>query len=152
MIALPLWQPWATLIALGHKRIETRSWAPPARIVGQRIAIHACKGGMSKRDEAATLAIPEFAAVLDGVELPRGAIVATARLVRYRQFDDDWVAKLEQSRPAEVAFGDYTAGRYGWIFDEVRPLAEPVPATGRQGVFPLPMGVIEQINGWDPLS
>lgn len=146
MIALPLWQPWATLIALGHKRIETRSWPPPARLVGNRIAIHACKGGLSKRAEAETLALPEFA-VLDGVELPRGAIVATAKLIRFREFDLEWVAELESRRPFEVAFGDYTTGRYGWIFDQVRALREPVPATGSQGVFPLPIAVIEAVQG-----
>lgn len=26
MKAIRLWQPWASLIALGHKTIETRSW------------------------------------------------------------------------------------------------------------------------------
>ena len=27
--ALTLWQPWATLVALGIKRLENRSWKPP---------------------------------------------------------------------------------------------------------------------------
>lgn len=29
MKALTLWQPWASLVALGEKRIETRSWSTP---------------------------------------------------------------------------------------------------------------------------
>jgi len=41
MKALTLTQPWATLIACGAKRIETRSWATDFR---GRIAIHAAKG------------------------------------------------------------------------------------------------------------
>jgi hypothetical protein len=44
--ALPLNQPWATLVAIEAKRIETRGY-PPRRLglhVGQRIAIYATKG------------------------------------------------------------------------------------------------------------
>lgn len=39
--ALTLHQPWAEAIARGLKRIETRSWAPPAGLVGRRWAIAA---------------------------------------------------------------------------------------------------------------
>jgi hypothetical protein len=41
--ALTLHQPWASLVALGVKTIETRSWAAPRSLVGQHIAIHAGK-------------------------------------------------------------------------------------------------------------
>ena len=43
MKTLTLHQPWASLIAYGVKTIETRSWAPPQGLAGQRIAIHAGK-------------------------------------------------------------------------------------------------------------
>jgi len=43
VLALTLWQPWATLIALGHKDIENREWAPPQHLIGKRFAIHAGK-------------------------------------------------------------------------------------------------------------
>ncbi|WP_148133944.1 ASCH domain-containing protein [Candidatus Formimonas warabiya] len=32
-----LWQPWASLIAEGYKKIETRSWKAPEKVIGQRI-------------------------------------------------------------------------------------------------------------------
>ena len=38
MKALTLWQPWASLVALGHKRIETRCWSTKYR---GDLAIHA---------------------------------------------------------------------------------------------------------------
>lgn len=38
---ITLWQPWASLVTLGIKTIETRSWAAPERLIGQRIGIHA---------------------------------------------------------------------------------------------------------------
>lgn len=43
MKAISLWQPWASLIACGAKVYETRSWAPPASLIGHPIAIHAAK-------------------------------------------------------------------------------------------------------------
>ena len=41
MYAINLHRPWATLVALGIKNVETRSWPAPARLIGQTIAIHA---------------------------------------------------------------------------------------------------------------
>lgn len=41
MKALTIWQPWASLIMLGWKPYEFRSWAAPRSVVGQRIVIHA---------------------------------------------------------------------------------------------------------------
>ena len=41
MKATTLWQPWASLIAIGAKYYETRDYPPPAKLLGQRIAIHA---------------------------------------------------------------------------------------------------------------
>lgn len=41
MKAITLHQPWATLVALGVKTIETRSWAPPKALIGERLLIHA---------------------------------------------------------------------------------------------------------------
>lgn len=41
LTVLTVWQPWATLIAIGAKPYEFRSWRPPSWLVGQRMAIHA---------------------------------------------------------------------------------------------------------------
>lgn len=41
--ALSLHEPWAVLMAAGEKVVETRSYPPPPRHVGRRIAIHASK-------------------------------------------------------------------------------------------------------------
>lgn len=41
MKALSLTQPWATLVAIGAKKIETRSWSTSYR---GPVAIHASKG------------------------------------------------------------------------------------------------------------
>ncbi len=41
--ALTLHRPWPWAIIHGSKRVENRSWAPPAWLIGQRLAIHAGK-------------------------------------------------------------------------------------------------------------
>jgi len=79
--ALTLTQPWAYLVAVGAKTIETRSWRATYR---GPLAIHAAKGFPR---EAIELCFKEpFASVLKqfGVRTPgdlvRGAIIATCRL------------------------------------------------------------------------
>lgn len=47
MKCLCLWQPYASLIAIEAKRVETRHWPAPHWIIGQRVAIHAT---LTKRD------------------------------------------------------------------------------------------------------
>ena len=37
-------------------------------------------------------------------------------------------------------FGDYTPGRWAWLFRDVKPLKPPAPAKGAQGFFELPQG------------
>jgi activating signal cointegrator 1 len=95
---ISLWQPWASLVALGVKTIETRSWPAPKSVIGQIIAIHAAKRGFLthrgrffdigdytvERDDPRGCAEPAF--LLRGrtlawpYRLPLGAIVATVRL------------------------------------------------------------------------
>jgi len=41
--ALSIREPWASAIVHGEKRIENRTWAPPARYIDTQIAIHAAK-------------------------------------------------------------------------------------------------------------
>lgn len=96
MKALTLHQPWATLIALGVKRIETRSWRAPQALIGQRIAIHAGKAltyldgdiygdyiiATDDCDRARMQRLDE-SEIRGGLILPLGAIVATATLTDY---------------------------------------------------------------------
>ena len=71
MRALTLYEPWATLIAEGHKQFETRNWRPPAARIGERIAIHA-----GKVTDRWFLEDPTVARVLDGKKVASGAMVA----------------------------------------------------------------------------
>jgi hypothetical protein len=147
MKALTLTQPYATLIAIGAKRIETRSWSTRYR---GPLAIHAGKGLGPVGGERGLVALCQndvFAQALKGYALPRGVIVANCTLVDVVPVED--VLCRVQIRPhdydtgyhqwsvdgSERAFGDYTPGRYAWLLANVRPVNPPIPATGRQGLW-----------------
>src|SRR6185295_8909015 len=125
MKAITLTQPWATLVALGIKRIETRSWSTSHR---GPLAIHAAKNWSSEdRDFARQL---ELRHVLpEDVELPHGAVVATALLVDVLSTDDLLSAPGAVSE-TERWLGDFRARRFGWILQDVVALEQPVPARG----------------------
>jgi hypothetical protein len=122
--AITLWQPWACLIEIGAKPFETRGHPAPRRLVGQRIAIHAAsRPCFTDLDEDTLDAITEaFGRCAWNHWLPRGAVTCTAILAA--------------SLPAETVppdpFGDYSAGRWAWRLDDVRPIKPHVPAKGKQ--------------------
>lgn len=156
MKTISLTQPYATLIALGKKRIETRSWSTSFR---GPLAIHAAKGpgelGSFKaiRDLCGTQ--PFFDALYPIVPghdrycdrdaifecLPSGAIVAVCELVSVipvesvpREGDRDTLQGWTLT-DQERAFGDYSPSRYAWLLANVRALAEPIPARGQLGLW-----------------
>lgn len=144
MKAISLWQPWASLIAIGAKRIETRSWPTPYR---GPIAIHAAKRWT--QDEKLQVLRPPFWDVLrhhDG-PLPLGAVVAVGQLVACDRMTRNWIdCTRETWGDNEIAFGHYEIGRYGWILDEVRALPQPVTCRGMQGLWDLDSAIVAQLS------
>jgi len=147
MKAITIHQPWATLIALGEKRFETRGW--PTKHRGP-IAIHAGK----KIDELAFCDWPicetlRKHGIVHLADLPTGKIVATANMTEcWRVIGIADVPVKETSvlssgnrmfgiTPAteEYQFGDFSEGRYAWELTDVQPLPVPLPAKGQQGFW-----------------
>lgn len=124
--ALSLWQPWASLVARGVKRHETRGWATPYR---GPIAIHAAKT-LDRAGAPERLCLSALG--LDwSRDCPLGAIVAVADLT-------DCLAAAsvaEAVTRADHAAGNFAPGRFAWRLDNVRALTRPIPLTGRQGLF-----------------
>lgn len=139
MKAITLTQPWATLMAIGAKQIETRSWGAQYR---GPLAIHAAKGGVTagvRRFRESEPCRSALAAARVGV-LPMGAIVAYGILVGVVRTGADlmeYVVTRPDLSPHEAAFGDYSLGRYAWIFAGVHPVP-PVPCKGMLGLWTVP--------------
>ncbi len=145
MKAITIIEPWASLIAYGHKQIETRSWSTKYR--GQ-IAIHA---GKETKREFYSLPIITALGISRVSEhwlnIRLGSVIAIADLLDCLKVrgtasliignDKRVAAVLENNMRVmgnELAFGDYTHGRYAWVLANVRRI-EPVPAKGRQRLW-----------------
>lgn len=133
MKALTLWQPWATLVAIGAKQIETRSWSTNYR---GDLAIHAAKT-TPKWARAHGWIEPYHTelrrAHLHPDRLPSGVILAVVRLDDVQQIKTE--QQLQFIREPEASFGDYRTGRYMWLLDDLGHLTEYISATGRQGLW-----------------
>lgn len=127
MLLLTLTQPWATLVALGEKRWETRDWPPPETARGDLVAIHAAKtfGG------------------LRGIRLPGS--------VRDLPLTPDGLASLCNEWPfADVLYGDH-GDRLGV---ELPPARQPGDRSiGKAIARALPLGAVVAvaiIERWHP--
>lgn len=149
MKALSLTQPWASLVALGAKQIETRSWSTAHR---GELAIHAAKGfprWARQLCSASPFYEPLAGAGLipdAGHRLPLGAIVAVVDVRDVLPTDEImrlWLSHRVGTvwnwhEQREHEFGDYADGRYGWRFGRVRRLMEPVSCCGHLGLWTVP--------------
>lgn len=159
MKALTISQPWATLIAIGAKRIETRSWKPPANLVDQQLAIHAGKGlgGIEGGEQALAdlcntepfrealaphyagqLTLDNPTAEIDASLLPRGEIVAICEveaIVPLAPIYDGDLPLPDQAQPHELEFGHYYYGRYGIVLGKPTRLPPGHQATGALGLW-----------------
>lgn len=150
MKAITIWQPWASLLACGAKRFETRPWATSYR---GPIALHAAKKSVFYSLELIPSPVALEMKELIGAEwkdLPTGAIIATGTLIGCHKIDlirempcapqetgcwdcnhrGNWIDITEQ----EASFGDWTPGRYAWELSGVK-MIDPVPAKGQQGLW-----------------
>jgi activating signal cointegrator 1 len=151
MKVLTLWEPWATLMAMGAKKIETRHWSDNYR---GPVAIHSAKGGLSQAELFEQCCVPWFlnvlkddAKILKAAMSPRqvrdafpcGHIIAVGTLVDCLPVEslvclpgvfEDY-PKLDTQQ--ERAFGNYESGRWGFVFENVKRLPAPIPFKSRQG-------------------
>lgn len=133
---ISLWQPWATLMALGIKRNETRSWGTSYR---GDLVIHA-----AKRTEW-TIARELYNEL--GLALPdrfvEGVALCIVRLEDIRPITDMTSMLIATQR--ERLCGDYRDGRYAWVTTDLRVLPTPVKMRGAQGLRDLPDDAFQEI-------
>lgn len=140
MKAITLYQPYASLVACGAKKNETRSWH--TWYTGP-LAIHAAKtetylffATAPGRFRSALLE-----AGVDADNLPTGAVVATCNLRACVQIVNQSIIDGLALTEDEIHFGDWTFDRYAWVLDDVRMLAKPSVAQGHQRIW-----------NWDPIG
>lgn len=174
MKAISLWQPWATLLVMGIKKIETRSW--PIRHRGP-LLIHAAKRKIKSEIEnysedetfdAAFHAIGGTIGKTTLYDLPYGAILGAVDVIdcfstnsiksnpelKSRLLKENYTPNYGEDSCREECYsewdlGNYANDRYGWVCDNFRPLGEPIPYKGEQGLFEVPS--IKSID-WIPVE
>ena len=147
MKALTLFQPWATLVAMGEKRIESRGWATKYR---GPLIIHAGKQDkfINPKNGNYILGANPFNILnllrIDQDALPLGSIVAICNLIEVKEVDqEDWTparygwkygAHEWPGTYQEYKLGDYRPGRFMWFLDDIRPVGL-IPYQGKQGLW-----------------
>lgn len=148
MKALTVRQPSASLLALGIKTTETRSWAPPTHMHGQRMAIHAARSKVARKD-LRLLSKFKHRDMPRVFQVPYGAVVATARLVtafRVGTHTPDGMFALCDSSHTDYcpgnwhvididSLGDFSLGKWVWVFDRIERLDPPMEANGHQNLW-----------------
>ena len=128
MHALSVMQPWATLIVLGVKRIETRPWRTSFR---GRLAVHASSRLPHDFDDLCRR--EPFRSVLlraPWTRPPRGVLLGTVEVRDCVHVED-----LDTISAEERSLGDYAPGRWAWLLADPQPLPWLIPFRGRLGVF-----------------
>ena len=152
MRALTIWQPWASLIAIGAKPYEFRGWDYSARpglasLVDTRIAIHAgarpvrptevraildriSEGTSALRED---LALPLLERILAAHSATQRAVVPLSAVIA--------TAVLRRPIPVGVLFADvadsdrFDHSKFAWPLDDVVRLDVPIPSRGAQGFW-----------------
>lgn len=144
MKALSLKQPWLWAITEEDKRVENRTWKPMDWIIGKRIALHASKND----DPGGVVAIFNILGAELPHNLPRGAIVATAKII-------GWVDERNGTfKGPSPCLGHYVDDKWffgpiGWILDDVKKLEVPVPCRGHLGLWDIPGDLMAYVTGQD---
>lgn len=157
MKVISILQPWATLSVIGAKKIETRSWNTKYR---GEILIHASQK-FGYKEQQLCLSEP-FLSILKSygkIEherisewiahgkflFPRGAIIGKVNLKSTvesqfcflgNEFSTESSGYITHKiTDQELAFGDYSAGRYGWLLSDPYEFWNPIPAKGSLGLW-----------------
>ena len=156
LYALTLYKPWPYAIfhlpAERAKRIENRTWKPPASIVGKRVAIHA-----GKRMDMAAFDVPPIADALARSSQHernlalQGGIIGTAVVAGWVDTSPNVTAaemfggRLTDEDAAMAMLTGWFSGPIGWVLDEVSALTSPVECSGAQGLWVVPPDVRAQV-------
>lgn len=154
IMGLSLLQPWASLLASGIKRFETRSWKTDYR---GWVAIHASKRfPLTAWHELK--AYGPFRRIIENMvydDFQTGAILAVGFLdkcVPTEAMHDYYDRRRQQGHQQshtcwtiEQTLGDFSPGRYAWVFRDMQILPHAVPSRGSQGLWPLRGALYETV-------
>jgi phage N-6-adenine-methyltransferase len=122
-----LWQPWASLIPLGLKHYETRSWK-----TNYRGKLLICSAAASSGQHKEYLKICSEIELPPWSDFPHGCAIAICDLVDCIEMTPEFI---EQQSKTEILCGDWQVGRYAWKLENIELITEPFAVKGKQGLF-----------------
>lgn len=169
--AISLHQPWASLVALGLKNYETRSWGTSYRgnllICSAKkkynpdsLIHHPTNGNVRFSDLTNEICELSGLNIFDrktldlfgGKFLPLGKVLAVVELTNCHRMmpnngDVDDII-INGSRPGlkEWLCGDWQVGRSAWELSSVKSLPTPIPIVGKQGLFNPGNEIIQEVE------
>ncbi len=127
MKVLSLTEPYATLVMMGKKQVETRSWKTSYR---GELYIHASSTNVPKQWR-------ENKELMDLVDVPLnfGNIICKCELVDCIYMTQEYVNDMKKNHYQEYICGVYEAGRYAWILKNIEKIDTFIPAKGHLGIW-----------------
>ncbi|BAY87775.1 hypothetical protein NIES267_72990 (plasmid) [Calothrix parasitica NIES-267] len=128
--AISLWQPWASLIELGLKHYETRSWKTKYR--GKLLICSAAKSTKEQYQQYLKIDSEVKLPLWDETNFLRGYALAICDLVDCIDITPEFINQQSQ---IEMLCGDWQVGRYAWKLENIQPIAKPFAVKGKQRFF-----------------
>lgn len=127
MRVLTVKEPFASLISVGIKTTETRSWRTNYR---GELYIHA---GIKKPKY--DYKSDDFIKLADKYNYDKlGYIICKCKLVDCVEMTEEYIEDMKKNHYIDYICGEYQVGRFGWILEDVE-LIEPIKAKGRLGIW-----------------
>ena len=117
---LSIREPYASLIKLKIKTIETRSFKTNYR---GELYIHASLSKSNVGDELSKLVMPMY-----------GKIICKCKLVDCVLMTKEYVKYVKDNMPMEYKCGLYEEGRYAWILKDIEEI-DAIKAKGKLGIW-----------------
>lgn len=136
MKGLTLTNPYGQLMALGAKTIETRNWKSRYRGV---VVIHTAKR-FAFEDWFQAAHNPHMWPYLSRAGYTVRERFESQQMIAVGVLMDvlSTTGRCPITEGDERYFGDYSEGRYMWIFDQITRLEHPIPYVGALGLWDIP--------------
>ena len=128
--AISLWQPYCSLITLGLKKYETRSWKTNYR--GKLLICSTAKLTKKQYQQYRKICSSVELPAWNEINFPCGKAIAICDLVDCIPITGSFIKVQSET---EIKSGDWEVGRYAWKLKNIQPITEAFAVKGKQGLF-----------------
>ena len=125
MKVISIKEPYASFLANGMKKIETRSWKTNYR---GELFIHASK--TVAKEYMTNDTVKKLAKTIN---MQNGNIICKCLLVDCVYMDEEFIKRIKKNKK-EYYLGEYKIGRYAWILENIKPISK-IPAKGHLNIW-----------------